>query len=73
MTRLRELVRRTPKPGLELPAWMERLASLGIVSDDPDVARRQRFANIAAYAIALNAASHLVLNSLHDFRGLFAA
>jgi adenylate cyclase len=70
MSRLREVVRRTLKPGVELPEWMERLASLGIITGDPEVARRQRFANIGAYAVAANAASHLVINAVHDFSGL---
>jgi adenylate cyclase len=68
MTRLRELVGRTS--GLPLPQWLERLASAGIVTTDPEVARRQRFTNIAAYVIAANAASHLVINAVYDFRGL---
>ena len=68
MTRLRELVGRTS--GLPLPQWLERLASAGIVTADPEVARRQRFTNIAAYVIAANAASHLVINAVHDLRGL---
>jgi adenylate cyclase len=69
MTRLRELVGRTS--GLQLPQWLERLASAGIVTADPEVARRQRFANIGAYVITVNAASHLVMNAVHDFSGLF--
>jgi adenylate cyclase len=69
MTRLRELVGRAP--GLQLPQWLERLASAGIFTADPEVARRQRFANIGAYAVTANAASHLVINALHDFSGLF--
>ncbi len=68
MTRLRELVGRSS--GLPLPQWLERLASAGIVTADPEVARRQRFTNIAAYVIAANAASHLVINAVHDLRGL---
>ncbi len=43
MLRLRELVGRAPKRGFELPPWLERLLSIGIVATDPDVVRRQRF------------------------------
>jgi len=31
-----------------LPAWLERLVSVGIVATDPDVIRRQRCGNVAA-------------------------
>jgi adenylate cyclase len=70
MTRLSELVRRTPKAGLELPRWLERLASLGIVTKNVHIARRQRFTNVAAYAAAVNAASHLVILAFYNLRGL---
>src|SRR5947209_4690799 len=70
MSRLRDLVRTDPKPAIELPAWLERLASAGIVSADPKVARRQRFTNIAAYAAAANAASHLIINSAYSWHEL---
>jgi adenylate cyclase len=66
----RDLVRREPKRGFDLPPWLERLLSIGIVSSDPDVVRRQRCVNAAAFATAANAGSHLVINTLYDFHGL---
>jgi adenylate cyclase len=70
MTRLSELVSRTPRHGLHLPAWVDRILSTGIVSKDPDVIRRQRAVNVAAFAIVGNTVSHLVMNGLHNFYGL---
>ncbi len=70
MTRLSELIRREPKRGLSMPYWFERLASVGIVTGDPEVARRQRITNIAAFAAAGNVLSHLVINALHSGEGL---
>jgi adenylate cyclase len=65
MTRLRDLIAKQPKRGLDFPAWLEQLASVGIVTTNQEVARRQRFTNIGAYAIAANAASHLIINSAY--------
>jgi adenylate cyclase len=70
LTRLRDLIAREPKRGIELPAWLERILSIGIVSTDPDVVRRQRCVNVAVIATVVNTFNHLVINSLHDFRGL---
>lgn len=70
MTRFRDLVSRPPRRGVQLPLWLDRLLSIGIVSTDPDVVRRQRCANIAILAIIGNTLTHLVINTLHDFRGL---
>ena len=53
-----------------LPPVVERWASFGIVSDDPQVARRQRFVNIGIFAAAANALSHLLINAAYDFSGL---
>jgi len=66
----RDLVRQEPQRGVKLPAWLEQLLSIGIVSTDPDVVRRQRCVNFGAFATAGNAASHLVYNALYDFHGL---
>jgi adenylate cyclase len=64
------------------PAWLERLASVGIVTADPRVVRRQRFTNVVAFACAANALSHLVINGwyepqalwpVHVYNALFAA
>ena len=70
MTRLRDLVRGELKPAIQLPAWLERLVAIGIVSTDEDVIERQRCVNVAAFAVASTALSHLIINSLHDFRAL---
>jgi hypothetical protein len=50
MPRLRDLVRREPKHRIHLPAWLERLVSIGIVSRDEQIIRRQRCVNLAAFA-----------------------
>lgn len=70
MTRLSELIRREPKRGLSIPPWLDYLASIGIVTANPEIARRQRITNIAAFAAAGNAFSHLVINALHNAGGL---
>jgi adenylate cyclase len=70
MTRLRDLVSRERKSGIALPAWLNRLVSTGIVATDEQVVERQRCVNVAAFAVAATALSHLIINSLHDFRGL---
>ena len=70
MTRWRDLVRSEPERGIQLPAWAGRLISFGIVDRDPQIVRRQRCVNVAAYVIAANAASHFVINSFYDFHGL---
>src|SRR5436189_128699 len=64
-----EIVLPTRK-ALHLPWWIDRLLSIGIVSTDPDVIRRQRFVNIGILATVGSTISHLVMLSLHDFRGL---
>ena len=69
MTRLRDLVRER-KPSIRLPGWLERVASVGIVTDDPRIARRQRITNVAAFATVGNTISHLIINSYHNFDGL---
>jgi adenylate cyclase len=66
VNRLQKLVRGEPARKVVLPAWLERLASVGIVSTDPQVVRRQRFTNVVAFAAAANAASHLIINGLYD-------
>jgi len=70
MTQLRDLLRREPTPGLALPDWLERLLSVGIVTNDPQLAQRQRCVNVACYAAAISSASYLVITSLYDFGGL---
>jgi adenylate cyclase len=71
MTRLRDLVRSEPKRGVVLPRAVERLLSVGIVTQDAQLARRQRCANVAAYAMAANTLVYLLLfNTTSDFEGL---
>src|SRR5258708_4221534 len=70
MTQLRDLLRREPTLGLALPDWLERLLSVGIVTNDPQLAQRQRCVNVACYAAAVSCASYLAITSLYDFGGL---
>jgi adenylate cyclase len=70
MTRLRELIRREPRRGISMPPWLERLLSTGIVTRDPQIARRQRCVNAAAYAGAISGTSYIAMTSLYDFHGL---
>ena len=62
---------RSRPPGAEtwrrVAAWLERLLSIGIVSTDPDIVRRQRFVNVASYVPAFDAFSHLIFNAVYDF------
>ncbi|MEM7463977.1 MAG: adenylate/guanylate cyclase domain-containing protein [Pseudomonadota bacterium] len=55
---------------LALPDWVERIVEAGIVSADPHVRRRQRFANVASYALSIDALTHLIVNSAHNFEAL---
>jgi adenylate cyclase len=61
---------RIQRTASRLPAWISRAISYGIVTDDPEVARRQRLTNVATYSAMANAGSHLVSNALHDFEGM---
>jgi adenylate cyclase len=70
MTRLRELIRRESRRGLSFPPWLDRLLSLGIVSTDPQVVRRQRCVNASAYAAVASGASYIALTSFYDLLGL---
>src|SRR5215471_17539737 len=70
MTRLRDLVAQPTRQSVRLPAWVDRLLSIGIVSTDPYVVRRQRFVNVAVLATIGSTISHIVMHSLHDFYGL---
>jgi adenylate cyclase len=67
MTRLSDLVRFEPEKPLQLPAWLDRIVSAGIVTSDPKLARRQRFTNVASYLGALNTASRFVQNFSHEY------
>jgi len=70
MTRLQDLVRREPKLGIQIPHWLERLVSVGIVTDDPQLVRRQRCVNAVALVVMANALSHLVILSIYRPHGL---
>lgn len=70
MSRLSDIVRAArPRPPA-LPAWLERMASLGIVSADQKIVRRQRFTNIFALASAANVATHVAAFGIYDPFGL---
>jgi adenylate cyclase len=70
MTRLRDLLGKPPRQSVHLPGWIDRLLSIGIVSTDPYVIRRQRFVNVVVIATIGSTISHIVMHSLHDFYGL---
>jgi adenylate cyclase len=69
MTRLRDLVHRQPKD-TRFPRWLERLVSVGIVAENPQLVRRQRCVNVAVLVVTANSLSHLVILSIYDLRGL---
>jgi adenylate cyclase len=64
------LVDQPVAPAPRLPGWLEQLASLGIVSTDPQVVRRQRFTNIFAFASAANVLAHIAAFCAYDLVGL---
>jgi adenylate cyclase len=70
MARLRDLLATPPRQSIHLPDWIDKLLSIGIVSTDPYVIRRQRFVNVAILATIGSTLSHIVMHSLHDFYGL---
>jgi adenylate cyclase len=70
MASLRDLLQREPRHGIELPAWLDRIISIGIVTQDPAIARRQRCVNVGAFATSLDTFSHLVFLAFYDFRDL---
>jgi adenylate cyclase len=70
MTRLQDLVTREPKLGVQIPRWLERLVSVGIVAEDPQLVRRQRCVNAVTLVVVANALSHLVILSIHDMHAL---
>ena len=72
MARFRDLIRRERKLAIRLPGWVERATSVGIISHDPQVVRRQRVTNVAVFATVGNTISHLIINSIHNFEGLLA-
>jgi adenylate cyclase len=70
LIRLQEFLRIAPKRTPKLPASFERLASIGIASDDPVVVRRQRFTNMYAFASAANVLTHNVVFCFYGLHGL---
>jgi MASE7 len=70
MTRLSELIRGESKHSLSMPRWLERLAAVGIVTANPEIARRQRITNIGAFVAGGTTLAHLVINAVHDPGGL---
>lgn len=70
MTALQDLIRGHQPAKVYLPAWIERLSSIGIASVDPLIARRQRLVNIFAYASAFNAGGQMIIMASFEFWGL---
>jgi adenylate cyclase len=72
MDRLHTLVRRQELAKSYLPPWVERLAELGITSNDPNLRRRQRLTNVFSFGSAFCVASQLLLVCLLEFKDLIA-
>jgi len=53
-----------------MPRWLERLASMGVVTTNLEIARRQRITNIGAFVAASTTLAHLIINAVHDAGGL---
>jgi adenylate cyclase len=70
MTRLSDLIRGESKRTLSMPRWLERLAAIGVVTANPEIARRQRITNVGAFVAAGTTLAHLVVNAVHDAGGL---
>jgi adenylate cyclase len=70
MTRLSELIRGEAKHTLAMPRWLERLASIGIVTANPEITRRQRITNLGAFVASGTTLGHLIFNAVHDAGGL---
>src|SRR5262249_16267037 len=70
MTRLSKLVCGESKHSLSMPRSLERLASMGVVTTNPEIARGQRITNIGAFVAAGTTLAHLVINAVHDGSGL---
>ena len=69
MTKLQDLIRGHEPEKIYLPAWLDRLGLLGIISTDPQIIRRQRLTNIFAYASVFNAGGNVFVSAVFDFRG----
>lgn len=64
---LRDLIRLESAPAFRVPRWADRVISTGIVSNDPDLVRRQKVANLVAYASAINAGNRVISYFFFDF------
>jgi class 3 adenylate cyclase len=64
MAGLRELIPKSRSRRRQTPPWISRLVQLGVTAENPYIRRRQIFTNIGAFAVALNAFSHLLLNAV---------
>jgi adenylate cyclase len=64
---LRDLLRFEREKPRELPAWLDRIVSAGIVTTDPKVARRHRFVNVTSYFAAMNTAARFAQNFTFDY------
>jgi len=53
-----------------LPRWLDALLSVGIVSTDLEVRRRQRFVNVAAIAGAVDSLFHVFYDASQELPGL---
>lgn len=70
MSRLQDVMKGAPTNLPTLPAWLNRLASTGIVSNDPVTTQRQRFTNMFAFASGANVLTHIAIFCVYDFQGL---
>jgi adenylate cyclase len=73
LAHLRDLIGFERTRGIQLPAWLDRVVSLGIVSEDPDVVRRQKVANLVSYAAAINAVARVISYFFFDFADFWFA
>jgi len=64
MTPLRDLVGRELKHGIQLPAWLDACYRSDRFNGRADHSA-PGCVNVAAFAVAATALSHLVINSLH--------
>jgi adenylate cyclase len=65
LTHLRDLIRFQRSQGVQLPPWLDRIVSLGIVTSDPKIVRRQKIVNVASFAAAFNSISRFASSSIN--------
>jgi adenylate cyclase len=73
MTTLRDLVPLARPSGSRLPAWLDRLVAVGIVSQDPGVVRRQKVANVVSFIAAINAVARVISYFFFEFEAFWFA